>query len=54
MSFGLGGKFHTDRKAPFTATFTVGRKPVSVIASGVVSISGKRAVLPGGLTLRCP
>jgi len=25
-----------------------------VIASGVVSISGKRAVLPGGLTLRCP
>ncbi len=54
VSFRLGSKSHLDKKAPFTATFTASRKPATLLASGVISIGGKRAVIPGQLIVHCP
>jgi hypothetical protein len=54
VSFRLGSRSHTDKKAPFTATFAASRKPTTLLASGVVSVGGQRAVIPGRLTVHCP
>jgi hypothetical protein len=54
VTFRLGSKSRTDKKAPFTATFAAGRKPATLLASGVVSVGGHRAVVPGRLIVHCP
>jgi hypothetical protein len=54
VSFRLGSRSHTDKKAPFTATFAASRKLTTLLASGVVSVAGQRTVIPGRLTVHCP
>jgi hypothetical protein len=54
VSFRLGSRSHTDKRAPFTATFVVNRRPATLLASGVVSIGTSRAVIPGRLIVHCP
>lgn len=54
VSFRLDSRTHTDRKAPFAATFAAGRKPAVLSASGVVSVGGKRAVISGRALVHCP
>jgi hypothetical protein len=54
VSFRLGSKSRTDKKAPFTATFAASRKPATLLASGLVSVGSHRAVLPGHVIVHCP
>ncbi len=54
VTFKLGSRTHSDAKAPFTATFVAGKKPATLLASGVVAVGTSRAVIPGRLIVHCP
>ena len=54
VTFHEGGRATTDRKAPFTLTFTRRTKAPVVTASGVVTVGVQRGVVPGRLVVHCP
>jgi hypothetical protein len=54
VSFRLAGKSHVDRKAPFTASFTLRAKTAVATASALLVVGGKAITIPGRLATHCP
>lgn len=53
VSFGLAGKSHVDRKAPFTASFALRGKGGIATASALLVVGGKTITIPGKLVVGC-
>jgi hypothetical protein len=53
VSFRLAGKSHVDRKAPFTASFTLRGKGGLATASALLVVGGKPITIPGKLVVGC-
>jgi len=54
VTFHVGGRSSTDRRAPFTTVFLRRTKAPVVTATGVVTVGLARGSIPGRLVVRCP